>query len=183
MAQKTHFPRLSDVLKVDAAKMKKAGVFDGYVAVDSPVYIDPRLLENCANPEFKGSRKRLDAHFDGIFTLIRNIETEGDRFWLEAKKRLRFKENNKLSIGLSSGASHGHGIGNGLATEILRTARQIIKAGIEDTKIFELMGLLNQGIGADLISDMVSHVIYADILSFSERITRELKLPAEKVPY
>ena len=177
------FPRLHDVLKVDAAKLSKLGVFNGFVDIDSPVYIDPRLLGKCSHPEFAKSRSKLDVYFENIFKLIRGIKQQDDPFWREAHRRLKFKENNKLSLGLSSGDSHGHGIGDGLATEILLTARHIIAIGIDDTTIFELMSLFNKGIGPDLISDMISRVIYGDILAFSERVAKELKIPTVNVTH
>ncbi len=183
MSTQPQFPRLSDVLSVQASTLQKKGVFNGYVDIDSPVYIDPRLLAKCAHSEFHGSRQKLDAYFENIFKLIRHIKQEDDPFWLEAKKRLKFKENNKLSLGLSSGDSHGHGIGDGLANEMVVSARQIIGAGIEDTTIFELMGLFNRGIGPDLISDMISRVVYGDILSFSERVAKELKIATVKTTH
>ena len=40
--------------------------------------------------------------------------------------------------------------------KLAKTAYDIVKAGIEDFDIFELIGLLEEGIGADRISYMKS---------------------------
>ncbi len=170
------FKRINDELGVQPEALEKAGIFNGYVGLDSPVFIDPKLLNVSSAQEFHQAYTRIHEYFERIFTLIRNIHDEGDPFWKKAKSLLKFHENPGLSIGLSSEDSSGRGIGNGLATEILKDARQIVAAGIENTTIFELLGLFTEGVGPDLISDMVAHICYADILSYSERLCKELKL-------
>ena len=102
----------------------------------------------------------------------------GDRLFREAAIRLQFREINYASLGYSSSSSSGSGIGPKLANELAKTAFDIVKAGINDPVIFELVGLFESGIGADRISDMTVWVILEDLLLFSQRVTKTLSLPS-----
>lgn len=71
-------------------------------------------------------------------------------------------------------------MGVGLRTDTLRTAKQIVDSGIKDPEIFELMGLFQEGIGADRISDMVGRIIVDDLLEYSRRIFSNFGLRMER---
>ena len=70
-------------------------------------------------------------------------------------------------------------MGEGLRRSILRTAKEIVDAGIDDPEIFELVGILEEGVGADRISDMVGRIIVQDILTYTERVLRDLGAPTQ----
>lgn len=173
----TKFKRLSEILKLKAATLESAGVFNSFVGLDTPVYIDPRLLATSAHPEIQNARVNFDKYFSKVFLLVEKISKEDDIFWRNALPLLTFPEVASFSTGLSATDSQGSGIGPQLAVEMLRTAREVINVGVKNHVFFELLGLLNNGIGPDRISDMTVHIIFSDLLAFSERVSKELKLP------
>jgi hypothetical protein len=53
--------------------------------------------------------------------------------------------------------------------------------GIDDPEIFELLGLFEDGFGADRLSDMTITIILEDILSYTEKMTKTLEVGSEKI--
>ena len=52
----------------------------------------------------------------------------------------------------------------------MQTAREIVDLGVDDPDLFVAMGLFEEGIGPDRISDMASNVILPDLLAFNVRV-------------
>lgn len=168
--------RLSSILKVSAKQLDKKGVFNAFVDIDSKLYIDPSLLHKPKIKEFKNSYAKFKTYFSEVLKLIDNSQTKNDRFWREALKRLQFKEFKYVALGYSVGNKSGNAIGPEIASNLLDTSHQIIKAGIKDPIIFELIGLFEKGIGADRISDMTVHIIKEDLIKYTQRVSDELEI-------
>lgn len=158
---------------------KKYGVFNGFVNRDANFYIVPHMLQDTDIPEFKDAYEKYKNHFATIVKLIKHSKTKDDRFFREAVKKFIFHEIAHFGLGYSKTGKKGSGIGEKLATSIAKTALEIIQAGIEDPEIFELIGLLEEGIGADRISDMLLSILDADFLAYTHNIAQKLKLPVQ----
>jgi len=61
----------------------------------------------------------------------------------------------------------------------MQTAKEIVGLGVNDPDLFVAMGLFENGIGPDRISDMATNVILPDLLAFNARILKEIKLPTK----
>lgn len=175
--------RVSNVLGISHEAFDSEGAFDAFVDVDSLFYIDPRLLDRAETPELKGSRERVTKYFEGIIHLLEASQKPLDLFWRKAWKQLVFREPPYVGLGYSSNKKTGSGIGLGLARKLTVTASQIVAAGIKDPLIFELVGLLEYGIGADRISDMTASIIMPDLLRFSERVARNLGVSSRQIDF
>lgn len=175
--------RISDVLGVTRKDLTNQGAFNGFVDIDAKFHVDPHLLEDTKIPEFTESYTKLKEYFSKIIHLLDSSQSKNDRFSYHALNMLTFPETNNMKLGYATGGSGGKGIGSGLAKEIASTAFEIVKAGIKDPVIFELVGLFEENVGADRISDMTIHVIFQDILSFSQRVAKNLKLHTRKYTY
>lgn len=159
---------------------KKNGVFNGFVNRDANFYIVPHLLQDADIPEFEVSYEKYKNHFTVIVKLLKHSKTMEDRFFREAVKKFIFHEIAHFGLGYSKTGKKGSGIGEKLATSIAKTALEIVQAGIEDPEIFELIGLLEEGIGADRISDMLLSILDADFLAYTHIIAQKLKLPVQE---
>lgn len=166
--------RFSDVLGVSHEALESEGVFDAFVDIDSRFHIDPHLLTEVATPELRGSYKGFRHHFDNVIRLLKASQRRGDKMWRGAVQRLIFREVSYIGLGYAAGGTSGNAIGETLANNLAVTASEIIGAGIEDPTIFELLGLLEEGIGADRISDMTAIIILSDLMSFTERVATKL---------
>lgn len=168
--------KISEIFGVSDYDLKKEGVFNGFTDLDSKFYVDPHLLENTKVPELRDSYLNFKDHFAKIVRILESAQKTGDIFFRSAHKKLIFPELQLVSLGYSTEGNPGSGIGEGIALELTNTAWEIIKSGISDPVIFELVGLIEENIGADRISDMVIHVILLDLLAYSERVAKNLNL-------
>lgn len=58
-------------------------------------------------------------------------------------------------------------------------AFEIIKKGSKQPEIFQLVGLFEENIGPDRLSDMVATIILSDIVDYTKRINQELEVTPE----
>ncbi len=172
--------RISEALNIDSKILKKYGVLNSFADIDSLFYIDPFLLDTTDIPEFQTSRQRFEEYFSKVLRLVETSSSIGDRFSREAFKLLQFKELQFIGLGYSSKSQSGSAIGPKFARVLFNTTKDIITAGIKDPSIFELVGLFEEGIGPDRISDMTSNIIIEDILKYNQRLISDLKINSKK---
>lgn len=167
---------ISSYLGIPSSEFAKTGAFDAILEVDSKLFIDPHLLKFTSASELAGSYQKMLDRFNSVIKLLAVSQRKGDKFWREAEKLLRFNEVKGLCIGYSTSSTSGSGMGSGFRKQLLSTAKIIVDAGIRDPEFFELLGLFEDGVGADRISDMVARIIIEDLFLYSERIMYELRV-------
>lgn len=168
--------KISEYLEVNPDQLKKLDVLDAVIGIDSNLFVDPHLLNKTNVPEFKESRKKLEKYFSNIITLLEASQQRNDRAWREAHRRLIFRELRGVSIGYGVKSSDGKAVGALLGRKLVETADEIIKMGIKDPAIFELLGLFEEGFGADRLSDMTISILKHDFFSYTESVTKTLQL-------
>ncbi len=182
--------RISDAMGVSKEDLWEQGAFDAFVDIDSRFHIDPHLLEACQTPELQGSYQKFLKHFEDVLRVLAASKQTGDRFHRKAVKMLQFKELPFVSLGYGGSSKSkkkkrrsGNGIGPKLAGMLAETARDLAEAGLRDPVIFELMGLLQEGIGADRISDMTGRIIAEALIIYSVRVAKNLNAPTIPLQY
>ena len=175
--------KLSRVLGVDSRALQEKGVFNSLIGEDSELYLDPRLLKTTSVTELSQSHEVFRSHFEKIIKLLIHSSEHGDNFFKKAIKGLTFKEPDFLSLGYSIPGNSGRGIGKKFAQSLARTAKEILQHGITDPEIFEIVGIFEEGIGADRISDMTARIILPNLALYSERIAHELGLTAKEISF
>lgn len=165
---------LSELLDVDTMVLKGLGVFDPLLDLDTRLFIDPHLLKHCNIKEFESSYENFQQNFIKILKLLNASDNENDPFWLAAEKLLSGNEVKGLCIGYASKGTSGSGIGPSLRKRLLRTADLIVKKGIDDPELFELVGMFEGDFGPDRISDMTANIIENDILNYTKNILNSL---------
>jgi len=170
---------LADFYGIDPQLFNKTGALDPILGVDTRLFIDPRLLVDTTVPELANSAGKIAAHFDDVIRLLLNVQQEGDPFWRRADRFLSFPEVRGLCIGYSSESTAGRGMGPKKRAKLLDTATRIVQAGVKDPTLFELIGAFEDGIGPDLISDMVAKIIMPDLIAFTQRVCSDLGIPME----
>ncbi|OQP63347.1 hypothetical protein, partial [Niastella populi] len=174
--------RLSKILGVTRENLEEKGVFDSTIDFDSRLHLDPALLGKSRIPEFIKAKEKVSTYFTDILRLIKHSKKEGDALWRAALKKLTFGEGLHSSLGYSEKGTAGSGIGPETAERILKTAKEIVDAGISDPAIFELVPVLEERIGPDRISDMMSIILEEEFVSFTNRVARELEVIVPTTP-
>jgi hypothetical protein len=171
---------VSDYFGIDHETFDATGAFDAILDVDSRLFIDPQLLRTTTVPEFSTAAASIERRFTRVMRLLARSEKRGDPFWRWADRYFRFPELRGLCIGYSSRSTAGSGMGQGLRARLLETATEIIRAGVDDPAFFEWMGLLEEGIGADRISDMIGRIAQEEVYAYSERVFDDLGVSKEE---
>ncbi len=173
--------RLSRYFGVEPSELKARGIFDGHLGIDNKLFVDPKLLKKKLRiPEFSGARKDITKYFSQVIKLLKASKQQGDIAWHEAEKRMRFKEENGASLGYGKAGSYGRAVGPQTSHLLVKRANEILALGIDDPEMFELIGLFQEDVGADLLSDMAVSILKPRFLSFTQRVTKELALAPSK---
>lgn len=165
---------LSQYLNVDENELRTRGVFNTILNSDSLYFINFMCLKETEADELLDSYDNLNSKFRDIATLLIASKSQNDRFYREALKRLDMSELEEICLGYAMFNTSGSGSGLKYKQIILNTAKEIIEAGLNQPEIFQLVGLLEEGIGPDRISDMIGRMIYDDLVSYSRRIYAEI---------
>ena len=172
----------SEYFGIKSAGLKKYDVFNGFVNRDSLYYILPYEFENIQIDEFKNSYKKYKQYFSNIITILEH-SNGNDRFYREAEKKFQFHEIGHIGLGYSKTGKNGSGIGKIFASKLTQTGYQLVSAGIKNPEIFLMVGLIEEKIGPDRISDMTVSILKDDFLLYTQRVSFELKLKTKDFKY
>jgi len=167
---------LNSYLRISEKELDDNGIVNTVIGVDTHLFLDPFLLKKSTIPEFKNSYKALVQYFTPIVTLLKASTQSKDRAWKEAYKKLIFKELRGVAIGYGARSSDGSAIGPKLAIQLVESGLEIVRMGITDPEIFQLIGLFEDNFGPDRLSDMTIQIIKANLYAFTHRISKELRL-------
>ena len=160
----------SEQFNVPSSALESTGVFDVILDVDTRVFIDPALLELCTEPEFVGARSKVEGYFSNIITLLRHSKRSGDMYWRRADRLLTFRELSGTCFGYSQTGTGGNAIGAVLRDAILNTIKELMTEGETDPVLFELLGVFQEGIGCDRVSDLITFILREEILQYTQRV-------------
>ena len=171
--------KISDVLNVDESELKKFNVLNINLERDCRYYINLKLLEKTENPFFSESYGKIIKRFEQIYSFLEKSKNENDVYFKAAMGAFFFPEMNELCIGLAEG-KYGKGLtSTKLRKETLKRAKELIQEGKADSNIFLFIGILQEGIGFDYISDMIGNIIKDDIEKFTMHVNKELKIETQ----
>lgn len=170
----------SDEFEIPRSILQELGVFDAVLDADSHFFININRLKETEVPEFLGSYERINEYFRKIGLLLSNAQV-GNKAYRAALKLFDFPEVNGINLGFSKG-KRGAGFGKKLRDQIIKDAYEIIKSGTSDPELFHLIGLFEENVGPDRLSDMIARLIYEDIINYSKRIYSMLKITPHKYP-
>jgi hypothetical protein len=171
-------PKLfSAYFNADPSLLKRLGVFDPILNVDSRLFIDPLLLRVSAHKEIRvDAVGQYEEHFGKVIRLLKASKASNDVAWRSARELLRSPEIKGTCLGYGAASIQGSAFGKVHTENVLRTAKEVVDLGIEDPDLFTALVLFEEGIGADLISDMTTNVILHNLFDFNKRILKHIKV-------
>ena len=175
----------SEYLKVDHEALLEKGVFDGALDVDSRLHVDPLLLKKCEIAEFQGAYDDFINYFNrfiDLVPLVRSRQTT-DIAFNAIYKCFHFKERANTGLGYSVRGTHGRGISGDLSLQLANTAVDIINMGFTNPKVFALLPLFEDNIGADRISDMTIAILFDRFARYTNRVSADLKIQVRGFRY
>ena len=175
----------SNYFKISHRDMVKAGVFDGLTEKDVLLHVDPMLLKNCNIPEFEGAYQKYLDYFNEIVTLTSGMSNPAikQRCFREIWRKMQFPEVVSTGLGYSKSNTKGSGISGRLSKQLANSCVEIIEAGIKDPAFFTLLPFIEEGIGADRISDMTIDILLEDFLKYTQRVALQLNIKCGSLKY
>jgi len=158
--------------------------FDTILSVDTLLFLDPFLLYANEQAHFVGSHKQVVAFFNAAFKLIaRSGGNPKSLPWKKAEAMLRLPEVEELCLGYTGAGTGGAGAGKGFAKVMAGALWEAVQAGVEEITHFEEVGILQEGIGADRISDATANILRSRLAGYTTEICERHKVPTKVVRY
>lgn len=178
------FKLLSEYYNIDGDLFVQNGIFNPTITKDTKLFIDPLLLRNSDENEFNTDAvTQYREYFQGLYNKILLLgndsltQTKKDKIFQNLIKEIKSTEKKGLCLGFAGANNRGRGIGPIIAGRILKNAKDIILAGVDNPIIFHSLFLLEEGIGPDFISDMTAKIIEKSLFAYTQRISELLKIP------
>lgn len=162
-------------------ELEQLGVFDAIMNLDSNFFINLLRLKGATTPEFQGSYNRINNFFNEIMILLDSSEKKGDKLYRAALSKFLFSGIKGINLGFSETGIDA-GFGPVLSQQVISDAFDIVKSGSKQPEIFQLVGLFEENVGADRLSDMIATIILPDIKAYTRRINKELDLSPQRFP-
>lgn len=161
----------SDFFNVDENLIEKYGAFNISLINDLPLFIDPFLLFNSKNKEYKKLH-------DGIIEYVRFLKEKSEDENINKGllfSWFKFPEVKQNWFGYSEKGNSGSGLGKDFAKSLNRNLR-ILFTDFGDEKItkgshLEKLCLIKDGVGKDHISDFTTNLIKEYLLRYTEAFT------------
>lgn len=152
--------------------------FDPHLTIDTPLFLDPFLLLK-AGGTWKKSHAKLVRHFAHAYKLVAKATSPNSLSARTARSILTFPEPYEFGLGYTQSGTRGSGSGGGYANRIADGVAVSIAAGLTQPEHIEEIGILNEGFGADRISDAACNVLKDEFIAYTREVVQRHNLPTE----
>lgn len=162
-------------------KLRKLGIFGAFnsrLDCDSQLFVDPFLLKSAETEEFVGARDEVFDYFRQVIKLLERAPSRSGVIWTKAVSSMRVPDL-PIGLGYSKGLS-GNALGPKLSLKLIEAIDEVVKAGVNDPEIFEIVGVLQEGIGCDRIGDLCSWILRKRVVAYSTRVFERLGFLTER---
>ena len=172
-------PKLfSQQFGVPKADIDKAGFLDPLLNADTKLFIDPLLLRHSANTTLKtqGRRGLSQRTADIVSLLMANPASSGPA-WTAALRLLDLHERRETCLGYGGAGTSGSSRPDSLKARILDTTREMVKIGVTNPEIIGFMGVLEDDVGPDTISDMTTNSLLGVLQEITLNFCKKYGVP------
>ena len=94
----------------------------------------------------------------------------------ELCETLKFSEKRGTCLGYGAESISGAGFGQEKTLNLITNAKAAIELGIKNPNLFLVLSIFEKNVGPDLISDMVTNIIYEDLCRITEDFVSKLDI-------
>ena len=154
--------------------------FDTILDADTKLFVDPFLIFQDSEERWSTAHDRLIEHFNICFHLIAEGRSNPDSVpYKKALALLHFPEPREFCLGYTEQGTQGAGGGAGYAHLIASAMEDAIARGLQDLRHFEELGVLNEGIGPDRISDLTCNVLRHEFIEYTKDVASAYNLQTQ----
>jgi hypothetical protein len=147
--------------------------FDPILNVDTALFVDPFLVFLEEAEPWAGVYGLMMEHFNECFRLIAESGRQPLSLpYQRAVSLLDFPEPREMCLGYAARSTRGSGAARGLGLHIADAMSEAIGRGLFDLRHFEELGVLNEGIGPDRISDITCTLMKPRLIEYTQAIAR-----------
>lgn len=153
--------------------------FDPHLTVDTPLFIDPLLVWD-AGGSWRAAHEELIAHFVACYRLVAAATGPKSTSARAARALLTFPEPAEFGLGYTQVGTAGAGAGARLAARLADGIAVALAAGLSEPEHIEEVGILNEGIGADRISDATGNVLKHVFVAYTQQVAERHGVPLHR---
>jgi hypothetical protein len=169
----------SQYFNIPPEKLTELGCFDPIINFDTKLFVEPLLLKKSGSEIMQNAYKHYHDFFSNCLMLLLSSKDENDKCFKAVRKLLKFPEYKHTCLGYGGDNISGSGSGAELNEKILQSAKEIAEKAKQNPAVLPFLALLEEGIGADRISDMVQNIIDEDICKYTIGIMEKIGLKGE----
>lgn len=152
--------------------------FDPILTVDTCLFVDPFLMFLDDDPRWERAHESVVNHFDRAFQLLAESDSNPQHVkYKAALSLLTFPEPHEFCLGYTADSTRGAGSGAGIARAMAEAMSDAISRGVTSLAHFEELGIFNERIGPDRISDIVCTILKPDFAQYTTDVCSAASIP------
>ena len=172
----------SDVFGIAYQRLDDYGAFDISLTNDLPLFIDPFLLFHSRKPKYQ----ELHTEIIDYVKFLRDMTLDGEINPGLIKEWFYFREVKQTWLGFSVSSNKGRGLAQTFADSLVWGLRNVFRdfgeRKVSNGSHLEKLGLLDEGIGRDMISDFTTTLIKRFLCEYTQTFAqREIPQQFRKV--
>lgn len=168
--------RFSEAFSIPDARQQDW--FDVDLTIDTKLFVDPFLMLR-GGADWEQAHADLVGHFAHCYSLVAKSPNKQSLSAKQARSLLTFPEPHEFCLGYTSSSTKGSGGGAGRAAAIADGIAVALAAGLKRPEHIEEIGILNEGFGADGISDATLNILKSHFVRYTQAVAAELGVPVE----
>jgi hypothetical protein len=163
-------------------RKKKDDWFDLECAEDTPLYVDPFLVFDDADPFWSSTHDQLTTFFGLALNYVaRSGGDKNSAHWRKAERMLTFPEPKEFALGLSMGHPEGSGTGADFARRMAEALDILHTNSITTLNYVEAFALFCDGMGVDRISDSFCNIAKRTFIEYTAKVVTRHGIATEAV--
>lgn len=155
---------------------EKYNYFDPILIADTELFVDPFAIFTETDGVFADSYDKILRFFNEAFKLAAKSDRNTTSIsYKKLQDMLVFPEINEIGLGYS-GSNSGAGASKHFRDQIIDAIYYSIERGLKEYRHFEEIGIFEEGIGCDRISDITCNILKSNIIRYTQNICQQSKI-------
>ena len=162
-------------------QIQESDCFDPILVADTELFVDPFAVFEETEGVFSKSFEKILQFFNHAFILAANANRNTRSVsYKKLESMLLFPEINELGLGYSD-TNSGAGASRFFRDQMICAIYRSIDQGLMEYKHFEEIGIFEEGIGCDRISDITCNILKEEFITYTQEICNKYGIPMQSI--